>query len=110
MNPSCSNLFAHKPVKPLEEWIEPLLQAGAFRLERIVSNGSRTTDGAWYDQANAEWVVLLKGKARIRFEDLDEIIELSPGDFIEIPAHRRHRVEWTTPDETTIWLAAHYSP
>ncbi len=22
--------------------------------------------------------------------------------------HRRHRVEWTTPDEPTVWLAVHY--
>lgn len=31
-----------------------------------------------------------------------------PGSFIDIPAHRRHRVEWTSPDDPTIWLAVHY--
>ena len=36
------------------------------------------------------------------------LIELKPGDFVNIPAHRRHRGEWTTPDEATIWLAVHY--
>lgn len=35
--------------------------------------------------------------------------DLMPGDFIDISAHRRHRVEWTTPEEPTIWLAVFYS-
>ena len=25
-----------------------------------------------------------------------------------IPAHRRHRVEWTDPEAPTVWLALHY--
>jgi cupin 2 domain-containing protein len=50
-------------------------------------------------------VVVLRGAARLRFDDQDEAIDMMPGDFIEIPAGRRHRVEWTTPDEPTIWLA-----
>jgi cupin 2 domain-containing protein len=32
----------------------------------------------------------------------------APGDFVNIPAHTKHRVEWTTPDEPTIWLAVRY--
>ncbi len=35
-------------------------------------------------------------------------IELKPGDFINIPAHKKHRVEWTTPNEQTVWLAVWY--
>jgi cupin 2 domain-containing protein len=50
--------------------------------------------------------VVLKGAARLRFED--ETIEMKPGDFIDIPVHKKHRVEWTTPDEPTLWLAVHY--
>ncbi len=33
---------------------------------------------------------------------------MKPGDFVNIPAHKKHRVEWTTPDELTIWLAVFY--
>ena len=33
---------------------------------------------------------------------------MKPGDFVNIPAHKKHRVEWTTPDEPTVWLAVHY--
>lgn len=78
------------------------------RLERIVSRGQATPDGEWYDQDANEWVVLLRGAAALRFEDEPEPRVLGPGDWLDIPAHRRHRVEWTAPDEPTIWLALHY--
>ena len=60
-----------------------------------------------YGQDQYEFVVLLQGAARLRFEDGE--IEMKPGSFIDIPAHKRHRVEWTTPHEPTVWLAMHYS-
>jgi cupin 2 domain-containing protein len=33
---------------------------------------------------------------------------LRTGDFVDIAAHRRHRVEWMHPTEPTVWLAVHY--
>jgi cupin 2 domain-containing protein len=33
---------------------------------------------------------------------------MRPGDYVHIPAHQRHRVEWTEPDQKTVWLALHY--
>ena len=62
----------------------------------------------WYDQEKSEWVMLLQGSAGILFEGSHEAIVLKPGDWINIPAHRKHRVEWTDPGEKTIWLAVHY--
>ena len=53
-------------------------------------------------------MVLLRGAAVLRFEDESEPPQLAPGDWLDIPAHRRHRVEWTAPAEPTIWLALHY--
>ena len=50
--------------------------------------------------------MVLTGAAGLRFED--ETIEMRAGDFVNIPAHRKHRVEWTTPDEPTVWLAVFY--
>ena len=50
--------------------------------------------------------MVLKGVARLRFED--EIIEMMPGDSVHIPAHKKHRVEWTASDEPTIWLTVYY--
>ena len=29
---------------------------------------------------------------------------LAPGDYVEIPPHVRHRVEWTLADRPTVWL------
>jgi len=70
------------------------------------SLGHASPEGYWYDQDQHEWVVVLKGAARLRFED--ETVEMRPGDFVNIPAHKKHRVEWTTPDEPTVWLAVFY--
>jgi cupin 2 domain-containing protein len=103
------NLLAaiHGPIP--EEIFEPLLRGSEFRLERIVSKGHVTPPGNWYDQDQAEWVLLLSGAARLRFEGETELFELQPGEFLNIPAHRRHRVEWTDPDGQTVWLALHYT-
>jgi len=104
------NIFAHEAVGSAEELIQVLLQTPRFRLERIVSNGSCTPQGYWYDQEDNEWIVLLKGKARLCFDDEAGDLELLPGDCLEISAHRRHRVEWTSPDEQTVWIVVHYQP
>ncbi len=101
-----TNLFADFPSDLPDELITTLLEAANILIERIVSHGHASPDGLWYDQDQHEWVVMLKGTARLQFED--ETVEMQPGDFVNIPAHRRHRVEWTTPDEPTIWLAVHY--
>jgi cupin 2 domain-containing protein len=90
-----------------DELFTTLLDAPGVRIERIISHGHASPENFWYDQPRHEWVVVLKGAARLRFED--ETIELQPGDFLNIPAHKKHRVEWTTPDAPTIWLAVHYS-
>jgi cupin 2 domain-containing protein len=101
-----NNLFADVPPNLPDERCTTLLDAANVRIERIVSHGHASPEGFWYDQNQNEWVVVLKGAARLRFED--ETIEMKSGDFIDIPAHKKHRVEWTTPDEPTIWLAVHY--
>ncbi|HEV3439492.1 MAG TPA: cupin domain-containing protein [Gemmata sp.] len=101
-----TNLFSGLPQHLPDELITTLLNAGTVRIERIVSHGHRSPDGFWYDQDQHEWVVVLLGAARLRFED--GTVEMKPGDFVNIPAHKKHRVEWTTPDEPTVWLAVHY--
>jgi cupin 2 domain-containing protein len=90
------------------EVIQTLLKGAAVRIERIVSYGHASPEGFWYDQDEHEWVVVLHGAARLRFADQDEPLEMRPGDYVHIPAHRPHRVEWTTADGPTVWLAVHY--
>lgn len=103
------NVFSQIPAILPDELVEILLAAGNMRVERIVSLGHASPPGFWYDQDHDEWVIVLQGLARLRFEEDAGPIEMKPGDFINIPAHRRHRIEWTTPDEPTIWLAVLYA-
>lgn len=100
------NLFANIPRELPEELVEVLAQGREVRIERIISAGHASPPDFWYDQADDEWVLLLEGAAKLRFEDRD--LELRRGDFVYIAAHERHRVEWTAPDQVTIWLAMHF--
>jgi cupin 2 domain-containing protein len=106
------NLFANIPATLPAELSEKLLRAGELRIERIVSRGHVSPPDFWYDQAEHEWVLLLQGAARLQLIDSNEqerIIGLKAGDYLHLAAHQRHRVEWTTPDADTIWLAVFYS-
>ena len=104
------NIYQDLPPTGEDESFETLLTCEAFRLERIVSTGHTSPKDEWFDQTQDEWVVLLQGEAQLLFEgDLDPI-DLRPGDWIEIPAHQRHRVERTQKEPRTIWLALHHEP
>ena len=105
---SAFNVLSGLPAHLSEELYTTLLETPAFRIERIVSCGHSSPAGFWFDQERHEWVMLLQGAARLCIEGEEPSIELKPGDVIHLPAHRKHRVEWTTPDETTVWLAVHY--
>lgn len=102
------NLYRDIPPEPqAEEDISPLAIRAGLRIERIVSTGQSSPADFWYDQPDWEWVVLLRGSARLRFADEASARTLNPGDYVEIPPHRRHRVEQTDPDVPTVWLAIH---
>lgn len=87
----------------------PLLETGHLKLERITSRAHATPAGEWYDQERDEWVLILKGRAGLSFAGQEKVVEMNPGDFVHIPAHVRHRVEWTDPHGQTVWLALHYA-
>ncbi len=101
------NIFSALPADLPEEVFDTLLQSGPLRIERIVSRGHCTPASDWYDQPRNEWLMLLQGAARLRFDD-GSIRQLQRGDFLNIPARIRHRVDWTDPSVDTIWLALHY--
>ena len=104
-----SNLFEHIPTSLPEEFSETLLEGnGNFRVEGIVSRRHASPPDFWFDQDLPEWVTLISGSAVLQFEDETEDLELKPGDWIEIPAHRRHRVAKTSEAEDTVWLAIHW--
>ena len=99
------NFFDGLPHAARDELVEKLVTGAQVRIERIVSTGQASPDGFWYDQDEREWVIVLKGRAELRFEDEAESRFMSPGDFVDIEPHRRHRVESTSLDEPTVWLA-----
>lgn len=102
-----NNLFKEIPEKLEEELFEEILRGKDFKIERIVSDGHSSPQDFWYDQEMHEFVFLLQGKSKISFEDGSNY-ELKPGDYLNIPARKKHRVEWTDNSQKTIWLAIHY--
>jgi len=104
------NLVESARPSPGAEQVDVLASGIGFCLERIVSLGQVTPAGQWYDQHRAEWVLLVAGAARLRFEDQSADLSLGPGDAVLIEARRRHRVTWTDPSRPTVWLALHFDP
>jgi cupin 2 domain-containing protein len=101
-------IFDNIPHSSAEEIVQELARSETVRIERIVSTGQTTPVDQWYDQDENEWVMVLKGRAELLFEEDNQVISLNAGDYINIPAHARHRVVWTDLDEPTIWLAVFY--
>jgi len=101
------NIFADvKNDLPEEEFL-PLASSECAKIERIVSTGHRSPEEFWYDQEDNEWVLVLAGYGVVEFED-GRLVDLNPGDYLNIPAHQKHRVKETSSNEPTIWLAVHY--
>jgi len=101
------DLFANVPGRLEEEETSVLAELPGALIERIVSTGQASPPGHWYDQDWAEWVVVLSGSAGVKIEGEEKPRILSPGGYLEIPPHVRHRVDWTDADEPTVWLTVH---
>jgi cupin 2 domain-containing protein len=101
------NIFRETPENSREEFLEVLLNNPSFKMERIISQGHVSPENFWYDQVKNEFILLISGNAKILFES-DFNLELMPGDYFIIPAHKKHRVVFTQPDEKTIWLTLHF--
>lgn len=102
-----NNIFKNIPTSLPDELFEEIVVARGMKIERIISRGHTTPKNEWYDQSSDEWVMVLKGEAILSFFEGDDV-KMRAGDYITIPAHQKHRVSWTKPDEETIWLAVHY--
>lgn len=90
------------------EICEDLFKNKHIRIERILSQGQSSPESGWYDQDENEWVLVLKGSGTVVFEDGSQV-KLKTGDYLNIPAHKKHRVSWTDPDRVTVWLAIFYT-
>lgn len=102
------NIFDNINRDAPDEIFETILQTENVRIERIVSTGQNSPDDFWYDQDENEWILILQGRAALRFKDESEDRVLEVGDYVHIAAQVRHRVIWTSADEPTIWLAVFY--
>jgi len=102
-----ANFFDAIPSDLNAEVFESLVESNNVKVERIISKGHSSPDVGWYEQAQNEWVIVLKGSAIISFDDKPSI-SLSAGDYLNIAALQKHKVSWTAPDTETIWLAIHY--
>jgi cupin 2 domain-containing protein len=101
------SIFFNIPKSIPTELHHPILETDTFRLVRIVSKGHATPVGSWLYEVDDEWIYLVQGRSKLIFEDDNKETEMSPGDYLFIPAFKRHRVEWTDPDKVTIWLAVY---
>jgi cupin 2 domain-containing protein len=100
------NRISNLPLNLPEKLTTGLQEVNGVRIEQIVSTGHKSPEGFRFDQPEHEWVMVLKGAARLQFED--RVVEMMAGDWINVPAREKHRVEWTSPDEPTVWLAVFY--
>ena len=101
------NIFSGLPTARKREVFQSLHKGKGFKIERIVSLGQATPEGKWLCSQAVEWVMVLRGKARLLFKGARTSLDLKAGDFVLIPANACHRVEWTHPRQKTVWLAVH---
>ncbi len=101
------NIFNEIPKDLQDELFEDIIKTENLKIERIVSYGHASPETGWYESEKNEWVIVLKGEAILSFENSDDV-KLSAGDYLNIVAHKKHKVSWTLPNAETIWLAIHY--
>ena len=101
------NLFDVTKENFSNEIFERMIENENFVLEKIISEGHSSPRDFWYDQNKNEFVILISGSAKLQYDD-GQITNLNPGDYLIIPAHKKHRVEWTDPNQKTFWIALHY--
>ena len=106
-NMNSANILGSLPKDLKSELIEDIIRSSSVRIERIVSKGHTSPDSGWYDQDMNEWVMVIEGRASLGFEDGSKC-DLAAGDYITIPAHIKHKVVWTDPNQITVWLAVFY--
>ncbi|NQZ48748.1 MAG: cupin domain-containing protein [Moritella sp.] len=102
-----NNIFDSIPTDLSSEIFDDLVSSDTVKIERIISKGQTSPDFGWYDQEQHEWVIIIAGSAIIGFDDKSSVT-LKAGDYLNIPAHQKHKVAWTDPDVETVWLAVHY--
>ncbi|MCL1092340.1 cupin domain-containing protein [Shewanella kaireitica] len=102
-----ANILGNLAKDLTEEQFEVIVNTDSVLVERIISKAHVTPAGQWYDQERSEWVMVMQGAAKLEFKT-GEMVSLKQGDYVNIGAHVKHRVAWTSEQTETIWLAVHY--
>ncbi|MSP40757.1 MAG: cupin domain-containing protein [Deltaproteobacteria bacterium] len=102
MTVTVKNLFANFSAGTNGEDFLTLFENANVKISRIVSLAHSSPPGFWYDQAEDEWVIILRGSATLEFAD-GELVELKVGDWLTLARHVKHRVAQTSAE--TIWLS-----
>ena len=102
------NIFSDIPQHLPNEIFQTIINTSSCKIERIISKSHSSPKDFWYNQDQNEWVIILKGQAQIEFEKDKKVVKMKTGDYINLPAHCKHRVKWTHPEKETIWLAVFY--
>lgn len=99
----CINLLDVLPSTSNNEIFVDLLKNDNTHIEKIISYGQVTPIDEPYIQSHDEWVVVLKGMAKLRLDNNDYILD--EGEHLFIPKNTKHWVTYT--ENPTIWLALH---
>jgi len=83
------------------EKFDTLLNHKNIEIKRIVSNTLKTSQT--FVQNDDEWVIVLKGCAKIEMNN--QIYKLKAGDYLFIPANTKHTLLKTK--KVVVWLAIH---
>lgn len=108
---AASNILSPLPCAQKAEVVTELLSKPGLRIERIVSSGQCSDENFFYDQVEAEWVILLQGNAEldIEIDDAWQRQELQAGDYVNLPSHCRHRIHSTSITPQAVWLDIFYN-
>ena len=102
------NIFRGPLPAPGHDHTDTLAEGAAWRLMLIRSNASCASDGEWIDSTESLWMLLLRGSARLQLRDPEDVADLSAGDHLMIPSHRRYRLLRTDPPPGTLRLELHW--
>jgi cupin 2 domain-containing protein len=102
-----NNFFNYPEININKEKFVPFLRGEKFVAEKIISNGFKSAGNDWMSEDSDEWVILLKGKAKLELEN-GEVLNLKPGDSFIIPANTKHKILYTSNKPFCCWLAIHY--
>ncbi len=98
---SIFNLLDNIPSTSIDEIFKTIVSNDNVKIERIISYGQTTPKDYWYDQDENEFVYIVQGKAKIKYDD-GTIHILNINDSLYIQAHQKHQVIYTS--NPTIWL------